>query len=156
MRGFLVMMVMLAATLGGCTSKDVFGHKSQNAEENFKPYLEHQSYHFPMAYGQESWAYPAGTSTQEIIKRWGEAGLIMKVTSRDTMRRAWGASSETLAVVVGPNFYNLSYASRRGLAEVVGQIYGVGQDGRDTYLLYDWSTGKPVGVYTLKGGLTTY
>lgn len=156
MRGLLVILMLAAVSLGGCSAKDVFGHKSQYKEQDFKPYLGKEPYHFPMAYGQESWAYPTGTSTAEIIKRWKAAGLISHVTSRDTLRRALTRSENTLAVYVGPQFYNLSDSSRRGFAEVVGQIYGLGQDGRNTYLLYDWSTAKPVGVYTLKDGLYTY
>lgn len=155
-RGLLLVPFLAVLMLGACSAKSIFGHNELHwKEQDFKPYLAGQEHAFPMAYGNESWAYPEGTPTQEIVRRWQQAGLINSVNSGGRTR-FWSTPSGVLSVFVGPNFYNLSPSSQRGFAETLGQIYGVGQDGRQSYLLYDGMSGRKVGTYTQAHGLLTY
>lgn len=157
MRGYLVVFIALSFTLSACGShKDWWGWPNSHwASQDFKPYLKSEAQSFPTAYGTESWSYPQGTPTAEIIQRWKEAGLVMSVTTGGR-KHIWSTPSGVLTVFVGPQFYNLSQSSQRGLADTIGQIYGVGQDGRGGYLLLDSGTGKGVGSYTVQNGLQTY
>ncbi|HEY8963541.1 MAG TPA: hypothetical protein VIN59_03660 [Alphaproteobacteria bacterium] len=157
MRPYLIVFAALSMSLAACGSqKDWWGWPDNHwASQDFKPYLKEESQSFPTAYGTESWAYPQGAPTAEIIQRWREAGLVMSVTSGGR-KHIWSTPSGVLTVFVGPNFYNLSASSQRGLADAIAQIYGVGQQGRQGYLLLDSGTGKGVGTYTLVSGLQTY
>lgn len=154
MRGLFLLPVLAAvAVLVGACAPARPDSRSANywIGQDFKPYLGGEAYAFPQAYGVESWAYPAGTSTAEIVQRWQDAGLMTRVT-RGGRTSVFSAPKDSVSVFVGPNFYNLSDSSRRGFAEVMAQIYAID----NTYLLYDSYTGRPVGVYSVKDGLYTY
>lgn len=128
----LVLGLSVFPLLAGCGP--VF-HKA-DPEQNFKPYIADEMHAIPMAYPPESWAYPTGTSTQEIVKRWRLAGLV------DGVRTEAGYT----AVIVGPQFYNLSYSSQQGLADAVAQMYAV-----QSFRLQDKLTKKTVGNYSSQG-----
>lgn len=103
---------------------------------NFKPYIFNQQYALPGGYADESWAYPAGTPTRDIVNRWKRANIIMGVKN----------VNGTVQVLTGPQFYNLSASSQQGLAKTVSQIYGA-----DHYLLSDYYRDRGVGAYTPHG-----
>jgi|GEM_PF-2088202 len=156
MRFYLVVLTAFSLALAGCSTKDWWGWPDNHwKEQDFKPYLKGESQAFPTAYPNESWAYPEGTPVQDVLQRWKEAGLINSVTTGGR-RYIWNTPSGVLTVFVGPQFYNLSASSQRGLADAVAQIYGVGQNGRAGYLLLDEGTGKGVGTYTQASGLQLY
>jgi len=157
MRRHFIVISLLSLALSGCgmSQKDWWGWpRSHWDNQNFKPYLQGEAQSFPTVYGTESWAYPEGTSTQEITKRWREAGLISSVTNGGR-RHIWSTPTGVLTVFVGPQFYNLSQSSQRGFADAIAQVYGVGQGERQSYLLLDAGTGKGIGTYTSQG-LQTY
>lgn len=131
----LALILAVSCGLSGCswTQQNVLGGRSKyDPEQDFKPYVANEMHALPKAYPVESWAYPEGTPTAEIVKRWRLARLIMGVRTR--------AATEVLA---GPQFYNLSYASQCGLADAVAQMYNAG-----SYRLIDYNTKKVVGNYT--------
>jgi hypothetical protein len=110
--------------------------KKLEEANNFKPYVFNQQYALPGAYAKEAWAYPAGTPTKAVIARWKSANLIMGATNVNGM----------LHVLTGPQFYNLSASSQRGLADTVSQIYGANH-----YLMMDFYRERAVAMYTPEG-----
>ena len=53
---------------------------------------------------------------------------------------------------VGPNFYNLSGYDRERVAELVDHVYNITGENKDgIFMLYDWDTEKPIGVYSAYG-----
>jgi hypothetical protein len=115
--------------LGACTSG-----RTPEEPNNFKPYIANEQQAL-MAYPDDVWAYPAGTPTRDIVARWQQAGLVMGVYNRGVTQ-----------VEVGPQFYNLSASSQRGLARAIAQMYNTNH-----YLLIDHYRQKGVGTYTAQG-----
>lgn len=152
MRIFLFLCAILS--LAGCGQ-----YQRTREPDDFKPYVTSEMDSIPMAYGDESWVYPQGTSPQQITARWKTSGLIMKVLTDGQGAywtsdgwRGWSKGAPVLRVFAGPNFYNLAPSSQRGLAHAVAQMYGVGKPGRHReYILMDDLTNKPVGTYTRYG-----
>lgn len=126
-----MLLAASAAVLAGCN-----GHRF-NDDGDFKPYIVNQQDTVAGYYPETPWAYPQGTRTAEIVRRWKAAGLIM-----DAMTRKDGV----LEITAGPQFYNLSQPSQQGLARAVARMYG----GRQ-FQLTDWHTRRVVGVYTGQG-----
>jgi hypothetical protein len=55
-------------------------------------------------------------------------------------------------MVVGPNFYKLSGYDKQRVTEMVDEAYGITASSMfGSYKLYDWSTEKPIGLYTRYG-----
>lgn len=134
----LTLILAITCALSGCswTRDNVLGGRGKyDPEQNFKPYIANEMHAIPMAYPTESWAYPQGTPTAEIVKRWKDARLVMGVRTR--------AATE---VLVGPQFYNLSYSNQRGLADAVAQMYNT-----PVYRLVDYNTKKVIGNHTVVG-----
>ena len=94
MRSYLVVLTALSLALAGCGSqKDWWGWPREHwKDQDFKPYLKSETHAFPTAYGNESWAYPEGTPTNEIIQRWKEAGLVSSVTTGGR-RHIWSSAA---------------------------------------------------------------
>jgi hypothetical protein len=123
--GLTASVLMLAACDTGRTPEE---------PNNFKPYIADEQ-HAMTAYPDDVWAYPAGTSTRDIVARWQAAGLVMGVYNRGVTQ-----------VEVGPQFYNLSASSQRGLARAIAQMYNTNH-----FLLIDHYRGRGVGTYTAQG-----
>jgi hypothetical protein len=134
---YLAAVVMIGALLAGCrtqSAEDVW-------EQNFQPYVTSQAYAFPGTYPVQSWAYQAGTQPEAIAQKWRDAGLIMEVRSFETYH----------VMTIGPQFYNLSYSSQRGLTDAVSRMYHT-----NLFRLKDRYTKKIVGTYTSPKGLQLY
>jgi hypothetical protein len=147
--GFMAVLLVLS----GCnvSRKSTFGWPDDHwQEQDFKPYTVSQYHAIPGAYAPKPWAYPQGTSTREILYRWKKAGLITSVTNGKRLK-FWTPPSGILTVNVGPQFYNLSPSSQQGFANTVAQLYGVGQQGWQGFVLMDSITGKTIGAYNSQG-----
>ena len=129
------MIVAVSLGLASCANP-LKGRAKADVEQDFKPYVANEMYAIPTAYPVEAWTYPQGTPTREIVNRWRAAGLV------DGVRTDAGA----VAVVIGPQFYNLSHSGQRGLADAVSQIYNA-----PAFRLVDVKTKKVVGNYSNHG-----
>lgn len=134
----LGMILAVSCALAGCTwtkNNVMNGRGKYSPEQDFKPYVANEMYSIPNTYPPEAWVYPEGTSTAEVVKRWKLARLIMGVRT-----------TKTAEVLVGSQFYNLSFSSQRGLGDAVSQMYNA-----PSYRLIDYNTKKVVGNYSNHG-----
>lgn len=53
---------------------------------------------------------------------------------------------------VGPGFYHLGGEDKRRVARTVDDVYGITASAENgIYMLYDWYSGEPVGIYSRNG-----
>ncbi len=146
MRHFVSLALVLL--LAGC-----FPWTHNRSSDDFKPYVASQRDSIPMVYGNDPWLPSSKMPAAQVREGWHRAGLIMRVyTTTLRGKWLWQNHGEAMVVRVGPEFYTLSPASQRGLADAVAQMYGVGQKGeKQGYMMVDDRTGKTVGSYTRYG-----
>lgn len=149
MRLFSLFLVLsVSAMLAGCGTQ----LSRYNGPEEFKPYVTSEMDAIPMVYGDDPWVYPPNTPPAKVVAGWERTHLIIRVQNLE-WRRSFMQSSRgnVLQVEVGENFYTLSPASQRGLANAVAKMYGVGTKTRRGYLLVDYTTRREIGTYTQYG-----
>lgn len=159
-------MAVLAASLGGCSTKGVFGWpESHWKDQEFKPYVEKQGETIPAAADKTAWMYQPGVDPSAVARQLRESRIINSVVLdkgglferhyRQSLigpniklkQKPYAPVGKRRFVHIGPNFYNLSEAGRKQVLSLTDTMYKLSEQPEIPVYLYDDMTKKVVGEY---------
>ncbi len=122
-------------------------HENYRSFKQYNPYLEDARHLQIPQWKDENWYVEDWASQKDamtLIKGWYSADII-----RD--QKVGHANLPVL--VVGPNFYRLSGFDKRRVVTTINVAYGIVSDQNDgkAFMLTDWYTKKPIGVFDNQG-----
>lgn len=110
------------------------------------PYLENPAHVQVPQWAHENWYAEDWTSQKSGLE------LVKGFYDADILRNQTKAISGVPILVVGPNFYRLSGYDKRRVSHIVDVTYGITSAKPDgAFLLRDWHTRKPIGVFDQNG-----
>lgn len=126
--------------LSGC-------EKTQLCRPDFQPYT--QNAHHPHNHQWETrawtpgdWAAQRNNDLLELINDFYDADIL-----RDQYM-----DGDLPVLEIGPNFYRLGHYDQRRITETIDAAYHVtSQPEAGFFMLYDWYTSKPIGIYDKHG-----
>lgn len=122
------------------------GHEEWTSYQKFNPYLENGKHpHNTQWQGRDWYAEDWLSQSQNglsLIDGFYQANILKDQKIDDDIP----------VLIVGPAFYHLSGYDKRRVAHVVDVVYGVTRDKPNgTFILKDWHTKLPIGIYTEYG-----
>ena len=125
-------------------------HKRYRSMKAYHPYLENSRHSQHLQYKDVDW-YVEDWTSQEGGREGGMA-LINKFYKADIFKDQIVDKTGKSLLVVGPNFYRLSGLDKRRAVTLVDSVYGVTQNNENgSFIVTDWHTKKPIGVYDNQG-----
>lgn len=114
------------------------------ADQDFQPYVQksgqpHDSQWDDRTWSPEVWAAQRGSAT-EVVSGFYKA---------DILRRRY-MKHDRPVLEVGPQFYQLGFYDQQRVAQMVDAAYGA-ENPYDFFMLHDWASKKPIGVYNQDG-----
>ncbi len=124
----------------------VNAHEQYRSAKIYNPYLENARHSQHPQYKDEDWYVEDWTSQQDGLT------LIKKFYKADIFKNQVVGKDGRAQLVVGPNFYHLSGLDKCRVVTLVDTVYGVTKNNENgTFMLTDWYTKKPIGIYDGNG-----
>ena len=145
---FIAAISFGAANTAQADSKYWYGDWSEKHWENqdYEPYYE--SAKWPH---NSQWDYDDWKSSDWIAQEETKMQLINGFYNSDILRDQY-MDDGMHVLEIGPNFYKLGGFDKRRVTQVVDEIFGItGNEVFGSFMLDDWESKKPIGIYTQQG-----
>lgn len=111
----------------------------------FQPYLEDERHLQIPQWEDKNWY-----AEDWLVQRDGMS-LVSGFYDADIFRDQRTGKRNTPILVVGPNFYRLSGFDKRRVVTILDQVYGITAERGGIFMLEDWYTQAPIGVFDKEG-----
>ena len=128
-----------------------WGHERWTSYKKFAPFLENGKHPHNAQWKDQNWyaedwiSQTKGSPDRKglnLVDGFYKAGILKDQKIEDDIP----------VLVVGPQFYHLSGYDKRRVAHTVDVVYGITQEKENgVFILKDWRTKQPVGLYTEYG-----
>lgn len=122
-------------------------HNHYREMKEHHPYLENSRHVQVSQWAHKDWYAEDWTSQKDgmsLIKGFYTADIL-----RDQITTGY---SDMPVLIVGPNFYRLSGYDKRRVVHIVDVVYGITEAQHNgSFLLTDWNTRRPIGVFDQNG-----
>ena len=146
---FIAVAALSAPMMAKADSKYWIGGWSEKHWENLdfnKPYYEPAK-----APHNSQWDYDDWKSGDWFAQKDTQAQLINGFYNADILRDQY-MDDDMPVLEVGPNFFNLGGQDKRRVTQIVDEAFGItGSDIFGSFMIYDWESKKPIGIYTQQG-----
>ncbi len=117
---------------------------------NYTPYLENARHTQHLQYKDKDWYVEDWTSQEDgmsLVKKFYKAEIF-----HDQKHNQKVGEESLPELVVGPNFYHLSGLDKRRAVTLIDTVYGVTDNSENgAFIVSDWYTKKPIGVFDQHG-----
>lgn len=147
---FLSVLILTGATGAAMAqSKYMFGAgwpPEHWENQGFRPYMEP-----PKLTHNSQWDYDDWKSSDWLQQKDSKMHLINGFYNADILRNQY-MDDDMPVLEIGPNFYNLGGHDKRRITQMVDETFNITGDNLfGSFMLYDWQSKDPIGVYTQYG-----
>ena len=114
--------------------------------QNYNPYLENSRHMQIPQWEHKDWYAEDWLSQKDGME------LVQGFYSANIFRDQTVGHADLPVLVVGPNFYRLSGYDKRRVTHIVDVVYGITHSKENgSFMLQDWHTNRPIGVFDQNG-----
>lgn len=121
-------------------------HNHYRESQKYHPYLENSRHVQIPQWEHKDWYAEDWLAQKDGME------LVRGFYAADILRDQKTGHADLPVLIVGPNFYRLSGYDKRRVAHIVDVVYGITESKKNgTFMLRDWYTKRPVGVFDKNG-----